>query len=199
MMISMERDVIEYLPKWVGVAYILVTIYGLELKKSRWSRGFCSTWSTVGTLKSRISELSGKLCYKRYTTQACVLVCIFRLLWISRRMGGGRKHQYQCGWGNWRKLPTIVWICRGTSECVGWSTTIIFTSRESKMDQTKYTTKKQDHESMDSKMLILLSRVYAFCEKERHAIMDCLFVPFHIKTNIARHVEIQNVTRTLMY
>jgi hypothetical protein len=29
--------------------------------------------------------------------------------------------------------------------------------------------------------------------------MDCLFVPFHIKTNIARHVEIQNVTRTLMY
>jgi len=28
--------------------------------------------------------------------------------------------------------------------------------------------------------------------------MDCLFVPFHIKTSIVRHVELQNVARTLM-
>jgi hypothetical protein len=28
--------------------------------------------------------------------------------------------------------------------------------------------------------------------------MDCPFVPFHIKTCIARHVELQNVARTLM-
>jgi hypothetical protein len=28
--------------------------------------------------------------------------------------------------------------------------------------------------------------------------MDCPFVPFHIKENIARHVELQNVARLLM-
>jgi hypothetical protein len=44
-------------------------------------------------------------------------------------------------------------------------------------------------------MVKLLSRVYAFCEKEGHAIMDCPFVPFHIKANI---VELHNVVGTLM-
>jgi hypothetical protein len=34
--------------------------------------------------------------------------------------------------------------------------------------------------------------------KEGHALMDCPFVPFHIKTCIARHVELQNVARALM-
>jgi hypothetical protein len=28
--------------------------------------------------------------------------------------------------------------------------------------------------------------------------MDCPFVPFHIRANIARHVELQNVEGTLM-
>ncbi len=42
---------------------------------------------------------------------------------------------------------------------------------------------------MDSKMVIVLSRVYAFCE-EGHAIMDCPFVPFHIRVSIAKHVEL---------
>jgi len=40
---------------------------------------------------------------------------------------------------------------------------------------------------MDFKVVILLSKVYAFCE-EGHAIIDCPFVPFHIKASIIRHV-----------
>jgi hypothetical protein len=51
---------------------------------------------------------------------------------------------------------------------------------------------------MDSEMISLLSRVYAFCEEEEHAIMDYFFVPFHIKAGIARHVELQNVVGALM-
>jgi hypothetical protein len=44
----------------------------------------------------------------------------------------------------------------------------------------------------------LLSRVCALCEEEGHAIMDYPFMPFHIKTSIVKHVELQNVARTLM-
>jgi hypothetical protein len=51
---------------------------------------------------------------------------------------------------------------------------------------------------VDLKVARLLSRVCAFCEEEVHAIMDCPFVPFHIKASIARHVELQNVARALM-
>jgi hypothetical protein len=47
-------------------------------------------------------------------------------------------------------------------------------------------------------MVKLLLKVYAFCEKKGHAIMDCPFLPFHIRVGIARHVELQNVGRTLM-
>jgi hypothetical protein len=43
---------------------------------------------------------------------------------------------------------------------------------------------------MDSEMVKLLSRVYAFCEEEGHAIMDCPFVPFHIRVGIVKHVEL---------
>jgi hypothetical protein len=50
---------------------------------------------------------------------------------------------------------------------------------------------------MDSKMVRLFSRVYAFYE-EGHAIMDSFFVPFHIKASIARHVELHNVVGALM-
>ncbi len=64
--------------------------------------------------------------------------------------------------------------------------------RNLELDQTMHTSKTQDHESMDSETIRLLSKVYAFCE-EGHAIMDYLFVPFHIRTNITRHVELQNV------
>jgi hypothetical protein len=32
MMISMERNVVEYLPKWMGVVYFSAAIYGLEAK-----------------------------------------------------------------------------------------------------------------------------------------------------------------------
>ncbi len=48
-------------------------------------------------------------------------------------------------------------------------------------------------------MVRLLSRVYAFCNEEGHAIMDRPFVPFHIKASITKHVELKNVARTLMY
>jgi hypothetical protein len=44
----------------------------------------------------------------------------------------------------------------------------------------------------------LFSKVYAFCEEEGHAIMDCPFVSSHIRASITRHVELQNVARTLM-
>jgi len=43
---------------------------------------------------------------------------------------------------------------------------------------------------MDSKVAKLLSKVYAFCEEEGHVIMDRLFVPFHIRIYIIRHVEL---------
>jgi hypothetical protein len=56
------------------------------------------------------------------------------------------------------------------------------------LDQTKYTTETWDHEYVDSKMVRLLSRVCTFCE-EGHVIMDCPFVPFHIKASIARHTK----------
>jgi hypothetical protein len=42
---------------------------------------------------------------------------------------------------------------------------------------------------MDLEMIMLLSSVYAFCEEEGHVIMDCPFVPFHIRTCVVRHVE----------
>jgi hypothetical protein len=66
------------------------------------------------------------------------------------------------------------------------------------LDQTTHTTETWDHESMDSEMIMLLLRVYAFCEEEKHAIMDCPFVPFHIRACIVRHVELQNVVGTLI-
>jgi hypothetical protein len=66
------------------------------------------------------------------------------------------------------------------------------------LDQTKYIVETQDHEFVDLKIITLLSKVCAFYEEEEHVIMDCLFVPFHIKENIVRHVELQNVARALM-
>jgi len=45
---------------------------------------------------------------------------------------------------------------------------------------------------MDSKMVRSLSKVYAFCEEKKHEIMDCPFVPFHIRTSVAKHVELPN-------
>ncbi len=47
-------------------------------------------------------------------------------------------------------------------------------------------------------MVKLLSRVCALCEEKRHAIMDCPFVPFHIRIGIVKHVELQNVVGKLM-
>jgi hypothetical protein len=61
--------------------------------------------------------------------------------------------------------------------------------RNPELDQTKYTSKTWDHEYVDLEVVKLLSRVCAFCE-EGHAIIDCPFVPFHIKVGIARHAEL---------
>jgi hypothetical protein len=51
---------------------------------------------------------------------------------------------------------------------------------------------------VDLKVTRLSSKIYALCEEEGHVIMDCPFVPFHIKACIARHVELQNVAGALM-
>ncbi len=56
-------------------------------------------------------------------------------------------------------------------------------------DQTRYPIKTRDHEYVDLEVIKLFSKVCAFCE-EGHAIMDCPFVPFHIRVGIARHVEL---------
>ncbi len=43
---------------------------------------------------------------------------------------------------------------------------------------------------MDLEMVKLLSEVCAFCEEEKHAIMNCPFVLFHIRVGIVRDVEL---------
>jgi hypothetical protein len=58
------------------------------------------------------------------------------------------------------------------------------------LDQPRYTVETWDHEYVDLEMIRLLSKVYAFYEEERHAIMDYPFVPFHTREGIARHVKI---------
>jgi hypothetical protein len=49
---------------------------------------------------------------------------------------------------------------------------------QSWIKHARYPTKTRDQE------------VYAFYEEEGHEVMDCPFVPFHINTSIARHVEL---------
>jgi hypothetical protein len=66
------------------------------------------------------------------------------------------------------------------------------------LDKKRHIVETRDHEYVDLEMNRLLSKVCAFCEEEGHAIMDCPFVPFHIRACIAKHVELQNVVRTLM-
>ncbi len=58
-----------------------------------------------------------------------------------------------------------------------------------KLDQTRYTYETWDHEHVDLEVVKLLWRVCAFCE-EGHVIMDCPFVPFHIRAGITKHVEL---------
>ncbi len=69
--------------------------------------------------------------------------------------------------------------------------------RNLELDQTRYIVETQEHESLDLKEVKFLSKVFAFCDED-YVIMNYCFVPFHIKTSIARHVELQNVTRILM-
>jgi hypothetical protein len=50
------------------------------------------------------------------------------------------------------------------------------------LDQTKHITKRRDHEFVDLEMIMLLSRVCAFCE-EGHAITNyplCLFTSEYV-------------------
>jgi hypothetical protein len=51
---------------------------------------------------------------------------------------------------------------------------------------------------VDLEVVRLLSKVYAFCEEKGHAILDCPFLPFHVRIGIVRHVELQNVAGVLM-
>jgi len=76
---------------------------------------------------------------------------------------------------------------------------IILTSRKSRVASNKVYSQNTYHEYVDSKMVKLLSRVCTLYEEEGHAIMDCLFVPFHIRTNIVKHVELHNVAGKLIY
>ncbi len=55
--------------------------------------------------------------------------------------------------------------------------------------QIRYIVETWDNENVDSEMIMLLSKVYVFY-KEGHAIMDCPFMPFHIRRGIAKHVEL---------
>jgi hypothetical protein len=71
--------------------------------------------------------------------------------------------------------------------------------RNLELDRPRYIAETQDHEYVDSEMVRLLLRVCAFYKEEGHVIMDCPFMPFHIRTCITRHVELHNVARTLMY
>ncbi len=66
------------------------------------------------------------------------------------------------------------------------------------LDQIKYIAETRDHEYVDSEVVKLFSRVYAFCEEEGHVIMDCPFMPFHIRIGIVKHVELHNLARALM-
>ncbi len=66
-----------------------------------------------------------------------------------------------------------------------------------KLDQPRYITETWDHEYVDLEVIKLLSRVCALYE-EGHAIMNCPFVPFHIRASIVRHVELQHVVEALI-
>jgi hypothetical protein len=57
--------------------------------------------------------------------------------------------------------------------------------RNPELEQTKYTTETWDHEYVELEIVRLLSKVSAFYEEEGHVIMDCPFVPFHIKVGIS--------------
>jgi hypothetical protein len=59
-----------------------------------------------------------------------------------------------------------------------------------KLDQTRYIIEIRDDEYVDSEIVKLLSRVCALYEEKGHVIMDCPFVPFHIKACTDRHVEL---------
>ncbi len=61
----------------------------------------------------------------------------FQIIINKWNIGSGWKHQCWCVWGDWGKLPTIIWICKRIGECVGWSTIVIFTSRESRIGSNK--------------------------------------------------------------
>ncbi len=51
---------------------------------------------------------------------------------------------------------------------------------------------------MDSEVIILFSKVYALYEEEGHVVMDCPFVPFHIRAGIIKHVELHDLAGALM-
>jgi hypothetical protein len=99
-MVFIEKDVVEYSPKWMGAIYFSTRIHGLESQRSKQSKDFYSTWSIVKNVKSIINDYLKKGYYRRYTIHVCVLVYISKLLWTNLRLRGGKKHQYWCVWGD---------------------------------------------------------------------------------------------------
>jgi hypothetical protein len=79
-----------------------------------------------------------------------------------------------------------------------WSTTIILLSKESRVGSNNAYNQNTwswicgfgDDQVIFMGLCIMWGR--------KNVIMDCPFVPFHIKKTIARHVELQNVVRTLI-
>jgi hypothetical protein len=57
------------------------------------------------------------------------------------------------------------------------------------LDQTRYIAKTRDHEYVDLEITSYFQKYVHFCE-EGHAIMDCPFMPFHIKLGIIIYVEL---------
>jgi hypothetical protein len=93
----------------------------------------------------------------------------------------------------------IFLFSRGTNECVGWSTTIIFTSRKSIVGSTKVYNQNMgswicglgDDQVTFKGLCILWGKKTC-----NHGFSLCAFS--HIKVGITKHVELQNVAWTLM-
>ncbi len=93
-------------------------------------------------------------------------------------------------WGCVKNYPESFEYVEAQVNVLDEITQSYFYKGNPKLDQTKHTAETWDHEFVDLKMIMLFSKVRAFCEEERHAIMDFFLMPFHIKVSIARHVEL---------
>jgi hypothetical protein len=70
--------------------------------------------------------------------------------------------------------------------------------RNLELDQTRYIIKTHDHESMDLEVANFFQKSKHFVRKKDMQLWILLFVPFHIKTSIAKDVELKNMVGALM-